>query len=92
VTPQQIASNLRFEHPDDPLMLVSNEAIYQAVFVPPKHHHALQEQPSTPVDYGLVTDRPDVRGVRSASDQGASESERRESNPRSQLGKLMFCL
>jgi hypothetical protein len=27
-----------------------------------------------------------------APDQDVSESERRESNPRSQLGKLMFCL
>jgi transposase, IS30 family len=33
-SPEQIASNLRLEHPDDRSMWVSHKAIYQAVFVP----------------------------------------------------------
>ncbi len=66
-------------------VLLAATRIGGAPDVPLLRHARGMETPNGPVP-------PEGTTLESAPEQGLSESERRESNPRSQLGKLMFCL
>ena len=55
-SPEQVAGRLRVEHPEDPLMHVSHETIYQALYV--QGRGSLRLEIATALRSGRVTRRP----------------------------------